>query len=210
MQVSAAYQRPTGGESLLYRELPAVPEASARIPNLRVTVCTNGTLVREHHAALFRAVGATVNVSVDGEEDIHDRFRRRPGAFRATEEGVHRLVDAGVPVAIVTTITRANVESLPRIVSWAAEIGATGAFVLPLLKLGRAMDIADHRGCRLFGLILDAIGESSLTRRCGRSREAAAELDVAAAWFQAIGASAFLARCEALLRASALAPIPYS
>jgi MoaA/NifB/PqqE/SkfB family radical SAM enzyme len=57
---------------------------------------------------------------------------------------VRTLVEAGVVVAIVTTITRANRESLGRTVGWAADVGANRVLVLPLLKLGRAVEIADH------------------------------------------------------------------
>jgi MoaA/NifB/PqqE/SkfB family radical SAM enzyme len=134
----------TGGEALLYRELDTALEACSHVPGLRVTVCTNGMLVKERHAARFSDLDVDVNVSVDGDPEFHDRFRRRQGAFRATEKGVRTLVEAGVAVAIVTTITRANRESLARTVGWAAEVGANRVLVLPLLKLGRAVEIADQ------------------------------------------------------------------
>jgi Fe-coproporphyrin III synthase len=134
----------TGGESLLYRELDTALEACSEVPGLRVTVCTNGMLVKERDAARFSDLGVDVNVSVDGDPEFHDGFRRRKGAFRATEKGVRVLVEAGVAVAIVTTITRANRESLARTVGWAAEVGANRVLVLPLLKLGRAVEIADQ------------------------------------------------------------------
>ncbi len=134
----------TGGEALLYRQLDAVLQEAARVPDLKVTVSTNGMLVTEQHAEVFRELGVHVNVSVDGAEEFHDRFRRRRGAFRATERGIRTLVGAGVAVSIVTTITRRNRASLRGTMAWAADVGATGVFVLPLLKLGRAAAMPDE------------------------------------------------------------------
>jgi MoaA/NifB/PqqE/SkfB family radical SAM enzyme len=71
----------TGGESLLYRELDTALEACSLVPGLRVTVCTNGMLVKERHATTFRDLGVDVNVSVDGDPEFHDGFRRRRARF---------------------------------------------------------------------------------------------------------------------------------
>jgi MoaA/NifB/PqqE/SkfB family radical SAM enzyme len=134
----------TGGEPLLYRGLREVLMA-ARIPGVQVTLSTNGILMTERRAALLREVGVRTNISIDGEAAFHDHFRALPGAFSAAEKGVRTLVKIGVPVTIVTTISRDNLHSLPRIAQWAAEAGAVQFRVQPLLKLGRGTEIADER-----------------------------------------------------------------
>ncbi len=135
----------TGGEPLLYRGLHDVLSAAAQVPELQVTLCTNGISITERHITFLREINARVNVSIDGEEEFHDYFRNLPGAFRASERGIRMMAEAGIPVTIVTTISQGNLDSLPRLAKWAAQSGAKQFRVQPLLKLGRGLGIADQR-----------------------------------------------------------------
>ncbi|WP_255456887.1 MULTISPECIES: radical SAM protein [unclassified Mycolicibacterium] len=135
----------TGGEPLLYRGFSDILRASTQIPGLETTVCTNATLVKGRHAELLTDSRARVNVSIDGNEEFHDYFRCLQGAFRAAEDGVRILVDAGLEVTIVTTISQSNLHMLADIAQWAAGIGAAEFRVQPLLRLGRGIGIADQR-----------------------------------------------------------------
>jgi MoaA/NifB/PqqE/SkfB family radical SAM enzyme len=132
----------TGGEPLLYHDLDQVLEAAARAPGLKTVVCTNGMLLDSDLAARFRAWGLRVNISIDGRPEFHDRFRNLPGAFGLSERGVRAAVDAGVPVTIITTVSRANLDSVELVVDWAAACGATQFYAQPLLNLGRGTQIA--------------------------------------------------------------------
>jgi MoaA/NifB/PqqE/SkfB family radical SAM enzyme len=134
----------TGGEPLLYRGLPRVLEAAASSNDLQTTVCTNGMLLSPRQAILFHNHGVRVNISIDGPPEFHDRFRNQTGAFRSTERGVHAAIDAGLPVTIISTISRANLGSLKFIVDWAAKAGAHQFFAQPLLNLGRGTEIASQ------------------------------------------------------------------
>jgi MoaA/NifB/PqqE/SkfB family radical SAM enzyme len=134
----------TGGEVILYRGLEEVLRAAAAHEGLRVTVCTNGMLVNARHAALFSDLRVKVNVSIDGDESFHDYFRGQRGALHAAERGIRLMVDAQVPVSVVMTISRGNLDCLSGTVEWAANVGARGVFILPLLKLGRGRDLADQ------------------------------------------------------------------
>lgn len=134
----------TGGEPLLYKGLPEVLRVAGRISGLRVTVCTNATLMNASYASLLSEVDAKVNVSIDGEAGFHDYFRGLPGAFRASERGIRNIVECGIPLTIVTTISQSNLNSLPVMVEWAAQIGASQFRVQPLLRLGRGLEITDQ------------------------------------------------------------------
>lgn len=131
----------TGGEPLLYKDLERVLQTAALDPGLKITVCTNGTLVKPRHAQMLCAARAQASVSVDGDEAFHDRFRNLPGAFRRTERGIAALVAADVPVTVITTVSRGNLDTLPVLAEWAAEQGAAQLRVQPLLKLGRGEHI---------------------------------------------------------------------
>ena len=134
----------TGGEPLLYRGLEKVLLVAALIPKLDITVCTNGTLITARHTALFKDTSAKVNISVDGDSEFHDRFRNLPGAFRSTERGLRCLVDAGIPVTVIATISQANLHLLASMVEWAGNAGVTTFRAQPLLKLGRGVQISNQ------------------------------------------------------------------
>ncbi len=134
----------TGGEPLLYPEFHRVLEKAAEVAGLEITVCTNATLMTPRHVAALKAAGARASISVDGEPEFHDRFRDAAGAFRATENGIGLLREAGVPITIISTISRANVDSLGWLVEWAQRMGASQFRAQPLLRLGRAMEIVDQ------------------------------------------------------------------
>lgn len=134
----------TGGEPLLYPDFEKVLQAAEKVPGLKVTVCTNGTLVKQHHIALLKKANAQVNISIDGEAEFHDLFRNHAGAFKATERCMRKVVEAGIPVTIVSTISQGNLHSLAWLVEWAAQAGAFEFRVQPLLELGRGTDIADQ------------------------------------------------------------------
>lgn len=146
----------TGGEPLMYRGLADVLAAAAGVPGLQTTVCTNGTLVKERHATLFSDAGVRVNVSIDGDEAYHDRFRAVEGALRRSERGIRTLVEAGLRLTIVSTISRANLHLLEALADWAAGVGARGFRVQPLLRLGRGVELeGQHLSSeQLDGLIL--------------------------------------------------------
>ncbi len=135
----------TGGEPVLYRGLPEVLRAAARVPELEVTLCTNATLIDDKRIALFQEGNVRLNVSVDGDETFHDYFRDLRGAFRAAESGVGAAVKAGLNVTIITTISQSNRHLLPQVAQWSANMGAAKLLVQPLLNLGRGRQIADQR-----------------------------------------------------------------
>lgn len=135
----------TGGEPLLYRRFAEVAQVAAQVEGLATTVCTNATVVRPRHAELLASLGIDAHVSIDGMADYHDGFRARSGAFQWAERGVHMLVQAGVPVTIVCSISRENVDQFDRIADWARRAGATSLLVQPLLDLGRASGMREQR-----------------------------------------------------------------
>jgi Fe-coproporphyrin III synthase len=135
----------SGGEPFLYHGLPDVLRAAAAVPGLEITLCTNATLANEKRVALLKENDVHLNVSVDGDEAFHDWFRVSEGAFRATNKGVRLMVEAGLSITIITTISNSNLHLLADIVRWSAEAGAVKLLVQPLLKLGRGIQIADQR-----------------------------------------------------------------
>jgi MoaA/NifB/PqqE/SkfB family radical SAM enzyme len=135
----------TGGEPLLYQRFEDIARVAAQVSGLTTTVCTNATVVRAPEAKLFAELGFDVHVSIDGMAEYHDAFRAMDGAFHKSQRGVALLVEAGVPVTIVTTISRENYAQFDDIAAWALEAGARKLLVQPLLDLGRGAAISDQQ-----------------------------------------------------------------
>jgi MoaA/NifB/PqqE/SkfB family radical SAM enzyme len=135
----------TGGEPLLYSRFADIAGVAAQVGGLTTTVCTNATVVRKSEASLLAQLGFDVHVSIDGMPGYHDAFRAMEGAFHKAERGVGLLTDAGVPVEIVTTISRENFAQFDDIAKWALEAGARKLLVQPLLDLGRGSAIRNQQ-----------------------------------------------------------------
>lgn len=134
----------TGGEPLLYGGLDEVLEAAAGVTDVQTTLCTNGTLLTAKRAERFRKWGIRINISMDGRPEFHDHFRKLSGAFRSSERGARAAVEAGIPLTIISSISRANLDALDFLVGWAAEMRADQFLAQPLLNLGRGAGIVEN------------------------------------------------------------------
>jgi 12,18-didecarboxysiroheme deacetylase len=105
----------SGGEPLLRNDLVDLASYAVK-KGMRAVISTNGTLITKEKARAFRDVGLSyVGVSLDGLEDVHDRFRGKRGAFKEAIEGIRQCQDAGLKVGLRFTINRLNAKELPAI-----------------------------------------------------------------------------------------------
>jgi len=114
----------TGGEPLLRDDFLDIYQAGKRL-GLIVSVFTNGTLVDESHAEVFRDLPPhVVEVSVYGaSEQTSARVTGRPGTHARVRRGVELLLEAGVPVILKTMILRDNLHEVHSIEQWARDLG---------------------------------------------------------------------------------------
>lgn len=135
----------SGGEPFLYPELSEILAFISRQKNCNFYISSNGTLIGKEEANLLKNAGANVQVSIDGPEMYHDKFRGNKGSFSCSSKGIQELVSVGVPVTVVTTICNDNIQWLPWIAKWAVDIGVEHISVQPLLQLGRGSKIYDKK-----------------------------------------------------------------
>lgn len=85
----------SGGEPLVRRDLPELASyATSR--GMRAVISTNGTLIDRDMAKRLREVGLSyVGISLDGGEEIHDKFRGVPGSYRRALEGLEYCREEG-------------------------------------------------------------------------------------------------------------------
>ncbi len=103
----------SGGEPLLR---PDIFDIARRAKAMRffTALSSNGTLIDE---AMTRRIAAEnfdyVGISLDGLEEVHDRFRRKQGAFAASLKAIRLCRDAGLKVGVRFTLTKDNFGDFP-------------------------------------------------------------------------------------------------
>ncbi len=138
----------SGGEPLLRDDLLELAKFSVE-SGLRVALSSNGTLITEDIARQLSKIGfAEVGISLDGTEQINDRFRGRQGAYRAALEGIRNCIKNEMRVSLRFTITRFNYQEIPAMFSLAGQEGIDRLCFYHLAYSGRAstlvQDDIDH------------------------------------------------------------------
>ena len=81
----------SGGEPFVRPDILTLAKYAA-FKGLRVVFSTNGTLIDAKMAAEIKAIGASyAGISIDGMEEVHDRFRCSKGAFLKSLAGIRAL-----------------------------------------------------------------------------------------------------------------------
>lgn len=133
----------TGGEPLLYKELPELVKSvkSEGIYNLKIT--TNGLLL-EGLAVKLKDAGITeLNVSLDAfDEDIFYKMSRRSGVNR-TFSGIDAAIKAGIKVKINSVIMKGlNDSQIIPLLNYAFDRGLTIRF-LEIMAMGHLYGNSD-------------------------------------------------------------------
>jgi heme b synthase len=135
----------SGGEPLVRPDIFEIASyGSSR--GLRVLLATNGTLITQPTAEKIAESGIKrVSVSIDGADaKSHDAFRKVEGAFERAWQGIEHLKSAGVPFQINTTVSKHNLEEIPRILEMAKTSDAAALHIFLLVPTGCGKEIADE------------------------------------------------------------------
>ena len=135
----------TGGEPLLRPDIFEIAKYGTD-KGLRMVMAPNGTLITAETARKLADSGIKrISISLDGAtRDKHDAFRGVEGAFDGAVRGIGFAKDAGLDFQINTTITKANLEEMPKIQELAVELGAVAHHIFLLVPTGRGKYIADQ------------------------------------------------------------------
>jgi 12,18-didecarboxysiroheme deacetylase len=115
----AAYGAPvmlfSGGEPLVRQDLTELAHYAVG-KGMRAVISTNGTLITKDKARELKDVGLSyVGISLDGGEEVHDRFRGVSGAFKKALQGVENCQAEGLKVGLRFTINKRNAAEIPKI-----------------------------------------------------------------------------------------------
>ena len=105
----------SGGEPLVRKDLPQLA-AYAVSKGMRAVISTNGTLIDREKARTLKAIGLSyVGISLDGMEEVNDRFRGAKGAFAKAMHGIRCCQEAGIKVGLRFTVNKRNIDEIPGI-----------------------------------------------------------------------------------------------
>lgn len=128
----------TGGEPLLREDFAEI-YTFAKQNGFLVTVFTNGTLVTDRLADLFRKLPPRlVEISLYGASaETHDRITGVPGSFSQALHGIETLLGQGIHIGLKSVLMTWNADEFPAIERLARSYGATfrlDAQIFPSLK----------------------------------------------------------------------------
>ena len=150
----------SGGEPLVRKDLPQLA-AYAVEKGMRAVISTNGTLITPETARNLKKIGLSyVGISLDGMEEINDRFRGVNGAFQSALEGIKNSQAAGIKVGLRFTINKFNVSEIPKIFQLLEDMDIPRVCFYHLVYAGRGSELVDedlsHEGSRAaLDLIID-------------------------------------------------------
>lgn len=102
----------SGGEPLLHPDIFTIARR-AKAMGFYVALSSNGTLIDENNIAEIAACDFDyVGISLDGLGAVHDRFRRREGAFDASLHAIRLCRERALKVGVRYTMTRDNAGDL--------------------------------------------------------------------------------------------------
>jgi len=134
----------SGGEPLLREDLFELLKEAKRL-GLRTVLSTNGTLVDSAAADRLAEVGVSyVGISIDGNEQFHDKFRQVQGSFKAAVAGIENCKKAGIKTGLRFTITKANAGQIPVVFDIAVSAGVPRICFYHLIRSGRAKELDEQ------------------------------------------------------------------
>jgi Fe-coproporphyrin III synthase len=131
----------SGGEPLVRKDLPELAEYAVQ-KGMRAVISTNGTMITPNMARILKEIGLSyVGISIDGMEQINDRFRGVKNAFKSAVNGIRNCQDAGIKVGLRFTINKFNVKEIPSIFDMLEEMEIPRVCFYHLVYAGRGSNL---------------------------------------------------------------------
>jgi 12,18-didecarboxysiroheme deacetylase len=134
----------SGGEPLMRSDLIELAGYAVG-KGMRAVISTNGTLITEEKARELKKIGLSyVGVSLDGMEEVNDRFRRKKGAFRDALKGIRNCKETGLKVGLRFTINKLNMDQIEPIFDLLEEMDIPRVCFYHLVYAGRASELMEQ------------------------------------------------------------------
>jgi radical SAM protein with 4Fe4S-binding SPASM domain len=127
----------SGGEPFARPDVLDLAEYATSL-GVRVTFSTNGILIDEKRAQRIADIGvAYVGISIDGNEERHDRMRVKQGAYQEAVRGIRNCRNAGIRVGARFTVTQDNVDEIDSVFQLVEDEGIGRLCLYHLVYSGR-------------------------------------------------------------------------
>ncbi|MBU1053015.1 MAG: 12,18-didecarboxysiroheme deacetylase [Proteobacteria bacterium] len=134
----------SGGEPMMRKDLPELAGYAVK-KGMRAVISTNGTLISEQTAKILKEVGLSyVGISLDGMEEINDRFRGVKGAFKQAMEGIINCMNADIKVGLRFTINKYNFNEIPKIFNVLEDMEIPRVCFYHLVYAGRGSKLVEE------------------------------------------------------------------
>jgi radical SAM protein with 4Fe4S-binding SPASM domain len=132
-----------GGEAYLREDWLEIVR-TIRERGMICSTTTGGRGMTPEMAAKAKAAGLMgASISIDGDEETHDRLRGVPGSYRAALDAMKAVREAGMRVSCNTQINRLSMPLMPQILEVIAGQGVKGWQIQLTVPMGRAADEPD-------------------------------------------------------------------
>lgn len=134
----------SGGEPLVRPDLIDLASYAVK-KGMRAVISTNGTLITKEKAKELKKIGLSyVGVSLDGLEEVNDRFRKKKGAFKAAMNGIKNCLEVGLKVGLRFTISKLNKDQVAPVFDLLEEMNIPRACFYHLVYAGRGSELIDQ------------------------------------------------------------------
>ena len=131
----------SGGEPLLRDDLFDIAKLFKE-NGFITTLSTNGTFIDESNIKQIKEYFSYVGISIDGDEDTHDRFRGMKGAFKKSINAIRLIRNVGIKVGMRFTITSETYKSIPFIFKLAEDEKVNKLYFSHLVYSGRGKNLS--------------------------------------------------------------------
>ena len=134
----------SGGEPLIRKDLQEIAACAVK-KGMRAVISTNGTLITPQIAQTLKDIGLSyVGISLDGMEEINDRFRGVEGAFALALKGIENCKNAGIKVGLRFTLNRSNANQIPEIFELSEDMDIPRVCFYHLVYAGRGSALVNE------------------------------------------------------------------
>jgi 12,18-didecarboxysiroheme deacetylase len=134
----------SGGEPMVRKDLPELADYAVK-KGMRAVISTNGTLITSQMAETLKEIGLSyVGISIDGMEEINDKFRGMTGAFKSALQGIENCKAAGIKVGLRFTINKFNAAEISNIFDLLEDMEIPRVCFYHLVYAGRGSKLVDE------------------------------------------------------------------
>ena len=136
----------TGGEPLVRQDLCEVMEYATNTLGFHWGMTTNGILLNNENILKLKAANMeTISVSIDGLEEIHDKFRGVQGSYKTIINNIKKLKEADFVkhIQVTTVFHKDNITQLEELYNIMLDLNLDSWRLVSMDPIGRANENED-------------------------------------------------------------------